>query len=129
MRQGRDTPSKQPEQHVENRIDEQVYEQVVASKLRALFLRHQDRILFGTDLGVGQRSLMLGSSGADEPTAADVKRFFSATWRFFETDDKSFPHPTPIQGRWKISGIKLPPKVLRKIYHQNAKRLFKLRVK
>ncbi len=95
------------------------------AKLRAIFLRHQDRILFGTDLGVGAAAddLMLGSTGATPPTPADVERFFSATWRFLETDDRGFPHPTPIQGRWTIDGIGLPRGVLEKIYSGNADRL------
>ncbi len=96
-----------------------------ATKMRALFVRFQDRILFGTDLAVGRRplDLMLGSSGNDPPTQADVDRFFSATWRYFETTDKKFDHPTPIQGDWKIDGIGLPPEVLRKVYGDNARRL------
>jgi len=97
--------------------------------LRALFVRYQDRILFGTDLGVGldEDALMLGSTGATPPTPADVTRFFSATWRFFETSDRDFPHPTPIQGRWTISGLGLPPEVLAKVYAGNADRLLGLK--
>jgi predicted TIM-barrel fold metal-dependent hydrolase len=96
--------------------------------LRALFVAHQDRILFGTDLGVGEGpdQLMLGSSGATPPTAADQVRFFTATWRFFETADRGFPHPTPIQGRWTIDGLGLPPEVLRKLYAENARRVLGL---
>ncbi|MBS1152091.1 MAG: hypothetical protein H6Q89_3789, partial [Myxococcaceae bacterium] len=58
-----------------------------AQKMRALFQKHRDRILFGTDLGVGREpsALMLGSPGREPPTAADVERFFKATWRYFET--------------------------------------------
>jgi predicted TIM-barrel fold metal-dependent hydrolase len=96
--------------------------------LRELFVRYQDRILFGTDLGVGvdDASLMLGSTGATPPTGDDVRRFFTATWRFFETADRDFPHPTPIQGRWTISGLGLPPEVLRLVYAGNADRLLGL---
>jgi len=94
-------------------------------KLRAIFVAHADRILFGTDLGVGlaDDDLMLGSTGATPPTAADVDRFFTATWRFFETADRAFPHPTPIQGRWPIDGIDLPRAALQKVYRENAERL------
>jgi predicted TIM-barrel fold metal-dependent hydrolase len=96
-----------------------------AAKLRAIFLAHADRILFGTDLGVGAepQALMLGSTGATPPGPADVERFFAATWRFFETADHAFPHPTPIQGRWTIDGINLPGDALSKIYSGNAERL------
>lgn len=97
-------------------------------RMRALFVRHADRILFGTDLGVGRDpdDLMLGSTGAEPPTAADVERFFAAHWRWFETRDRGFAHPTPIQGRWTIDGIGLPPDVLRKVYGDNARRLLRL---
>ncbi len=99
-----------------------------ADKMRALFIKYQDRILFGTDLGVGRDpfDLMLGSTGAEPPTQADVDRFFSATWRYFETRDQDFPHPTPVQGKWPIDGLGLPDKVLRKVYGGNAKRLLGL---
>ena len=33
------------------------------------------------------------------------------------------PHPTPIQGNWRIDAIGLPPEVLEKVYHRNALRL------
>jgi predicted TIM-barrel fold metal-dependent hydrolase len=94
-------------------------------KLRAFFLEFQDRILYGSDLGVGPEPepLFLGSSGASEPTPDEEKLFFSATRRFFETDDKNFAHPTPIQGDWKINGIHLPRDVLAKVYAKNAMRV------
>jgi predicted TIM-barrel fold metal-dependent hydrolase len=94
-------------------------------KLRAFFLEFQDRILYGSDLGIGPEPdpLFLGSSGAEPPTPDEEKLFFSATHRFFETDDKNFAHPTPIQGDWKINGIHLPREVLEKIYAKNAMRV------
>jgi predicted TIM-barrel fold metal-dependent hydrolase len=99
-----------------------------ADTMRALMIAHADRILFGTDLGVGVRAedLMLGSTGANPPKQADVDRFFSATWRYFETADKQFDHPTPVQGSWKIDGVSLPPDALAKIYAGNAARLLHL---
>jgi predicted TIM-barrel fold metal-dependent hydrolase len=93
--------------------------------VRAFFLEFQDRILYGSDLGVGPEPtpLFLGSQGASPPTAAERERFFSATRRYFETADVAFEHPTPIQGDWKISGIALPRRVQEKIYHDNAAHL------
>ncbi|MBX3127157.1 MAG: amidohydrolase family protein [Polyangiaceae bacterium] len=98
------------------------------ARLRQLFIEFQDRILFGSDLGVGPAGtpLFLGSSGSEPPTAEEERLFFAATRRYFETADRDFAHPTPIQGRWTISGIDLPPDVLRKIYGENAKRVLKL---
>lgn len=99
-----------------------------AAEMRALFVEFQDRILFGSDLGVGPAPspLFLGSSGADPPRAEDERRFFDASRRYFESSDRQFEHPTPIQGDWKIDGIALPPAVLAKIYHGNAERVLGL---
>lgn len=92
-------------------------------KVRALFLKHQDRIFFATDFQVFDR-LILGSSGNEPPpTDDDAAEFFAKEWRWLETNDKNFPHMTPIQGDWTISGISLPASVLRKVYFDNARRL------
>jgi hypothetical protein len=92
-------------------------------KVRRLFIKHQDRILFATDFQVYDR-LILGSSGNEPPpTDDDAAEFFAKTWRWLETNDRNFPHMTPIQGDWTISGIGLPAPVLRKIYFDNAKKL------
>ncbi|MCK4600951.1 MAG: amidohydrolase family protein, partial [Phycisphaerae bacterium] len=72
---------------------------------RKLFIRHQDRILFGTDM----------------PASVEMYR---CHFRFLETFDENFIPPdydgTFGRYRWKISGIGLPKEVLKKIYHQNA---------
>jgi len=98
------------------------------AEMRRFFVKYQDRVLFGTDLGIGvdEEDLMLGSTGAEPPTKEERRRFYEATWRYFETDDRDFEHPTPIQGRWRINGINLPPGVLEKIYHRNAERLLRI---
>jgi predicted TIM-barrel fold metal-dependent hydrolase len=91
--------------------------------LRALFERFQDRILFGTDLGF-TRGIMLGSVGKKRPRLPDVFLFYADTFRFLETDARQIPHPTPIQGNWRINAIALSPEVLRKVYRLNALKLF-----
>jgi len=90
--------------------------------LREIFTQFQDRILFGTDLGVG-RGLMLGSTGREEPTVGDAFLFFADHYRFLETADAQIPHPTPIQGDWQVNAVNLPPEVLVKVYALNALRL------
>jgi predicted TIM-barrel fold metal-dependent hydrolase len=91
--------------------------------VRRLFLKHQDRILFGTDFQVYDR-LILGSSGNEPPpTDRDAEVFFQKHWRWLETSDRDWAHMTPIQGDWTISSIALPVEVLRKIYFDNARRL------
>jgi predicted TIM-barrel fold metal-dependent hydrolase len=95
-------------------------------RMKELMTRYQDRVLFGTDLGLSNKYLGLGSGPPYKPTEKQIRRFFTATFRYFETADRQFDHPTPIQGRWKIDGIDLGCEVLEKIYHLNAERLLGL---
>jgi predicted TIM-barrel fold metal-dependent hydrolase len=99
-----------------------------SSAMRAFFIEFQDRILYGSDLGVGPEPapLFLGSEGKTPPTSREVERFFDSSRRYFETSDQRFDHPTPIQGDWKIDGIALPRAVLAKVYHHNAARVLSL---
>ncbi len=74
---------------------------------RELFLKYQDRVMFGTD------------NGMDE-------EMYRNLFRWIETADESFdPWGYPGQGRWEIYGMALPDSVLEKIYHLNAERMFK----
>ncbi len=92
-------------------------------KVRAFFVRWQDRIVFGTDIGIGSDGLMLGSNGAEEPTMKDVKPFYDAHFRYLETEQKAIAHPSPIQGRWTVDAAGLPGEVLDKLYRKNAEKL------
>jgi len=87
---------------------------------RAIFDRHQDRILFGTDAVPG---------GYDTPQQIFGERLYEIYYRFLETEDEYFdyaPAPVPPQGRWQIYGLGLPENILRKVYHDNAARLLGL---
>ncbi|MFY9675032.1 MAG: amidohydrolase family protein [Terriglobales bacterium] len=73
---------------------------------RELFLKYQDRVMFGSDNGM-------------DP--AMYRNYF----RWLETADDSFDYwGSPSQGRWTIYGLGLPDAVLEKIYHLNAEKLF-----
>ena len=74
---------------------------------REFFLKFSDRILFGTDL------------------LPDVV-MYRLHYRFFETADEYFDYPSHAsrQGRWMVYGIFLPDDVLRKVYRENALRVF-----
>ncbi|MFY9560440.1 MAG: amidohydrolase family protein [Terriglobales bacterium] len=75
-------------------------------RVRRLFLKHPDRIMFGTDEGASEEM---------------YRNYF----RWLETDDEYFPYAQyPGQGRWMIYGLGLPDEVLEKVYHGNAERLF-----
>lgn len=98
-----------------------------ARAMRELFVRFADRILFGTDLQVGRDgSLVLGSAGVEPDPPSRVPLFYDAHFRYFETDDRHFAHPSPIQGDWTIDGIDLPRAVLEQLYYRNAMRVFDL---
>jgi predicted TIM-barrel fold metal-dependent hydrolase len=93
------------------------------ARVRAFFVKHAARILFGTDFQVYDR-MTLGSGGSGPPpTESDAADFYAKHWRFFETPDRDFPHMTPIQGDWTISGVDLPAEVLSRIYFENAEKL------
>ncbi len=74
---------------------------------RKFLIRHQDRVLFGSDMG------------------PDLEAYRLA-YRFLETDDEYFNYSVgdvPDQGRWQINGLYLPDEVLKKIYADNARRV------
>lgn len=93
-------------------------------RMRELFIEYQDRILFGTDLQMGPWGLVLGSAGREPDPPSRVPAFYRSHWKYFETRARGFPHPTPIQGDWRIDGLGLPRHVLEKIYWKNAARVF-----
>jgi hypothetical protein len=97
------------------------------ARMRELFVRHADRILFGTDFQFGgEGSLVLGSAGRRADPESRVPVFYESHFRYFETAHRDFAHPTPIQGDWTIDGIDLPHDVLERLYWRNAARLFHL---
>ncbi len=102
------------------------------AKVRDLFVRHQDRILFATDIQLsvmptksGQMAyrLTLGSISEEPPTLDDIAPFYEAHFRFLETSGAPIDHPVPIQGDWKVNPIDLPADVLEKVYWKNAERI------
>ncbi len=75
---------------------------------RKFMIEYQDRVLFGLD-------------GKTEGDA------YEASFRFLETKDEYFDYPRAHWdrfGRWRIHGIGLPDSVLRKIYSENAEKVF-----
>jgi len=91
-------------------------------EVRAFFLKHQDRVMLGTDLVLGWDAFEGEEAGQEE--MAVIKRFYEGHWRFFETDERQIEYPGfPIQGRWKVDAIGLSGEVLEKLYFRNAQRL------
>lgn len=73
---------------------------------RNFFLKHSERIVFGTDL------------------VPEVE-MYRLHYRFLETADEYFEYPSHAsrQGRWNIYGLFLPDDVLRRVYRDNALQL------
>lgn len=81
---------------------------------RAFIERWQDRVMFGTDY-----------EGWFSPER--TREFYHTHYRFFQTWDEYFDHPFPdFLGQWKICGLGLERTVLRKLYRDNAIRIFGL---
>ncbi len=89
---------------------------------RKFFDKYQDRILFGTDAV---------PRGIETPQQIFGDTLYEIYYRFLETEDEYFdyaPAPIPPQGRWRIYGLGLPERILRKVYYENAARLLGLSV-
>lgn len=95
-------------------------------RMNTLFREHADRILFGSDLQLDDRGAVVLGAGPATSRTGDIDDFFTASWRYFETDARGVAHPTPIQGNWHIDAIALPRPVLRQLYADNARALFQL---
>lgn len=71
---------------------------------RAFLIKYADRVLFGTDNGMS-------------------KSMYQHIFRILETDDEHF-YIRDFGYHWALNGMHLPNKVLKKIYYQNAKKIF-----
>ncbi|MEX0891168.1 MAG: amidohydrolase family protein [Gemmatimonadota bacterium] len=71
---------------------------------REFFIEYQDRVLFGKD--------------SFQPSE------YPYYWRVLETDDEYFDYYRDYHAYWKMYGMELPDEVLRKLYYENALRLF-----
>lgn len=90
-------------------------------RARQFFEEFQDRIMFGTDATPDGKSV---------PQQDLTPALYQIYFRFLETLDEYFdyaPSPVPPQGRWRIYGIGLPDRILKKVYYDNAARVLKLR--
>ncbi len=97
-----------------------------ASAGKAFFEKHQDRLMFGTDRIFGKEGDVQGAGPTKIFSREEDQWFYNTHWRYFQTEDKQFDHPTPIQGNWKIDGIGLSTDALNKLYWDNAFKLYGL---
>ena len=80
-------------------------------KVRAFMIKYQDRVLFGTDLGLMPQDNTVEALRGWRST-------YARDWKYFSTDEiiQYKGHET--------QGLMLPEPVLRKLYHDNAVRWF-----
>lgn len=85
--------------------------------VREFFIRYQDRVLYGSDIGID-----LPESGAYSPAEAakileNVERHYRRDWRYFAEEGT-----VEIKGK-AVECLALPGDVLEKFYYGNAERL------
>ena len=71
---------------------------------RAFLIRYQDRVMMGKDFYAPEE--------------------YGGYFRIFETADEYFDWIRPYAGGWKLYGLDLPEEVLRKLYLDNALRIY-----
>lgn len=95
------------------------------ARVRAFFVKYQDRLIYGTDL---TQSPPDPAARAQNPPATDdfpaeAERVWRADWRYLAT---ALPQRVDaIKG--DAAGLALPKPVIDKIYYANAQRVFKLK--
>ena len=82
-------------------------------KVRDFFIKYQDRLLYGTDIGFK----INGSDGASKEWIQGVmENIWLSDWEYFTTDKMLVQN----QKLKNYQGLKLPKSVLKKIYYENA---------
>jgi predicted TIM-barrel fold metal-dependent hydrolase len=89
------------------------FEMLPREKAIAFIVKYQDRLIYGTD---NDHSFAPPSHAAR--TSREWEEAYADQWRFFATDDVITYHGQ------KVKGLRLPPEILRKLYHDNAETWF-----
>jgi hypothetical protein len=85
-------------------------------KVREFLIQYQDRIIYATDSGISTES-------NPENEKKELHTTWINDWKYFVTDETlTSPH---VNGEFQ--GLKLPTKVIDKIYRENAMRWFKIK--
>jgi predicted TIM-barrel fold metal-dependent hydrolase len=73
---------------------------------KSFFIRYQDRIVYGTDMGIN-------------------KNMYQLTFRILETADEHFYDHHRFGYHWALNGLDLPEEILEKVYSKNAEKIIK----
>ncbi len=86
-------------------------------KVRDFIIKYQDNLLYGTDIGINDRKAGVTSLGRAQEILDDI---WSSDWEYFTTD-----HMMTQDDKVKeYQGLKLPVSVLKKVYYENAMRMY-----
>jgi predicted TIM-barrel fold metal-dependent hydrolase len=91
-------------------------------RVRSVFERFPERIIFGTDLA---RTEIFEMPDLGEKRE-DVREFYERHWSFFETGKDGLPLPLPFGRSWTLTGLELDQQTLERLYFKNAFRVFRL---
>ena len=95
------------------------------AKVRAFFIKYQDRLMYGTDLthNPPDASARAQNPPATDDFAKEADMVWRSDWRYLAT---SLSQPVEALGNKPTKGLALPRFVIDKIYFANARRVFHL---
>lgn len=85
-------------------------------KVRSFLIKYQDRIIYATDGGISTSSI-------PENAKRDMHETWMDDWKYFVTDEMMIVEE--VDGEFR--GLRLPRKVVDKLYYHNAIRWFKMK--
>jgi predicted TIM-barrel fold metal-dependent hydrolase len=83
-------------------------------------LKYQDRVMYGSDTTIHSKN------NDDEATQQILLKKWQNDWAYLATDRLIFEHLKVGNSVKQVTGLKLPTKVIDKIYRKNAQRFFKI---
>ncbi len=93
-----------------------------SEKVRAFFIRYQDRIFYGTDLGTNQPAEGQ-SAEAQQNQREYINKMIDIHWQYLSGADSLYYDSPMISFPISSHSLNLPDSVLRKIYWENASKL------
>jgi len=95
-------------------------------KVRAFFIKYQDRIMYGTDLGTGEAESELSQAELEEEREDFINRRLQIHWDYLTSADSVEFARTGTPFRVMTMGLDLPEDVIEKVYYRNAAELLQL---
>jgi predicted TIM-barrel fold metal-dependent hydrolase len=89
-----------------------------SDKVRDYFIKYQDRILYGTDLGTGEPAPELSPEELENEKAR-IRNMINRQWEYLSSADSLYADSAGFFGV-DTRGLGLPDTVLRKVYAENA---------